>query len=315
MNKTLSTPVIHVAPSTATIMWHVNAALLPGIALLVWTQGSRWIGLLATAVISAWFFEALILKLRGKLHILRTLGDGSATLTALLLMLSIPVMTPPWLIIFGVGFAIVFAKQLYGGLGMNTFNPAMVGYAFLLVSFPALMGQHSAQSLSLFSLLQPVDATTSATILDQTRQLRIASTSVSEAQLISPNALWIQLAWIAGGVYLALKRYLSWQIVCATLLGIIVCASLFFWIDGEKYLTPWQQLISGASIFGAIFIATDPVSAATTPLGRWIYGFLVGILTIAIRNLGNFPDGLAFAVLLSNALVPIIDMLTQPRYR
>ncbi|SUO93440.1 RnfABCDGE type electron transport complex subunit D [Suttonella ornithocola] len=312
-------PQIHVSPSTSRIMWTVLLALLPGILILLFTQGSRWIGLLILAAVTAWMSEAAILGMRGRSDkIIATLKDGSATLTAALLILSLPVSVSPWLVILGVAFAIIFGKQLYGGLGMNPFNPAMVGYCFLLISFPAQMGQHLVNPLDLWSLFSPIDATTSATILDHSRQLRIAETPVASAFSQAPHlrsTFLLAIAWTIGGIWLAIKRYLDWRITLTVLLSAFITATLFWFINTENYLNPFAQLMSGALIFGAWFIATDPVSAATTPFGRILYAAFIGIITICIRNLGNFPDGFAFSVLLTNAAVPILDSLTPPRYR
>lgn len=311
--KSTGVPHIHVATSTSALMWQVCAALIPGLLVLIFTQGTRWLGLLFIAILSAWLCEALILKLRRKPDIHKTVLDGSATLTACLLVLSLPVMVPAWLVIFGVAFAIVFGKQLYGGLGSNPFNPAMVGYCFLLISFPALMSQHSDTPLSLSSLWQDMDATTAATLLDQTRQMRIG-----EEALVSVwpsfSELSVLLAWLIGGLWLAWKRALDWRITAAVLIGILLSGGVFWAMNSSAYLNPLAQLFTGASLFGALFIATDPVTAATTPIGRWVYGVLIGGLCVCIRNLGNFPDGFAFAVLLANACVPILDSLTRPRY-
>lgn len=308
-------PYLLTAPSTRRIMWSVLLALLPGILMLCYYEGSRWLGNLGVALIAALCSEAFCLLLRRRpLH---PLHDGSALITGALLALSLPVSAPAWLIFLATAFAILFAKQLYGGLGMNPFNPAMVGYLFALISFPALMGAPPDSALPLTSLWQPVDATTAATLLDANRNLRIDDAPI--------RALWhspaftatiaVNLAWLLGGGWLLYKRYADWRIVVAVLTSLLLTASLFWLIDPARYLDPFSQLLAGASLFGALFIATDPVSAATTARGRWLYGILIGILVILIRNLGNYPDGFAFAVLLANAAVPLIDPLTQPRYR
>lgn len=310
-----SSPYIHIAPSTRSIMWRVCAALLPGVALLVYFEGLRWLGLIACAAMVALLSEAAILLMRRKPRLANTLSDGSAVLSGVLLVVCLPVGVPLWLVAIGVFFAIVFAKQLYGGLGMNIFNPAMVGYCFLLVSFPALMSQHSIDWLPLNSLWQDYDARSGATLLDAARMSRIAGESVHAYHPWQYESVSVNLAWLAGGAWLAWQRCLDWRIVVGVLLGGVLCAGVFWGIDSTRYLDPATHLFSGALIFGACFIATDPVSAATTPLGRWCYAILIGVLTIAIRNLGNFPDGVAFAVLLANACVPLLDPLTQPRYR
>lgn len=310
-----SSPFIAVAYSTRYLMWQVVLALMPGIAVLVYWQGSRWLGQIAIAVVVALIIEALVLLMRRKTNIFTTISDGSAILTALLLALAAPVLLPPSLLIIGIFFALIFAKHLYGGLGMNLFNPAMLGYAFLLISFPVAMSLHTQTPYALHTLWQDFDALTAATTLDGSRALRIQGTHISSAIDLPWQKLLLNAAWALGGLYLVYRRLADWRIVVAVLLGISTSATTFWLIDQQAYLNPYSQLMAGASIFGAFFIATDPVSAATTPLGRWIYGLLIGVLTVCIRNLGNFPEGFAFAVLLSNALVVIIDPLTQPRYR
>lgn len=318
--QSIGVPYFHVAPSTARIMWSVSLALLPGIAAQIYFEGSRWLAVLILAVASAYVIEGLLLALRGRSgkHIIRSLGDGSAALSALLLVLCLPANAPLWLIFCGIAFALICGKQLYGGLGMNPFNPAMVGYAFLLVSFPALMGQHSAESLGFFSIFQEhsqtIDAATAATILDSSRQARIAETALSSLSYDWTKPLLQGLAWTSGGLWLLWKGYADWKISATVLLSALISALIFWGYDSSQFLNPMQQLFSGALIFGAFFIATDPITASTTPLGRLLYATLIGSLCIAIRNLGNFPDGFAFAVLLANACVPILDNLS-PRYR
>ena len=161
--------------------------------------------------------------------------------------------------------------------------------------------------------LGSVDATSAATLLDHSRTLRIAGESLHTLYPPWQQQL-LAAAWLAGGIWLTTTRAADYRLLASTLIGATLCA-LAFWLGGATTLNPYAQLGSGAIIFGACFIATDPVTAATTPLGRWLYGVLVGALAIAIRNLGNFPDGVAFAILIGNALVPLIDPLTQPRYR
>ncbi|MDO4642479.1 MAG: RnfABCDGE type electron transport complex subunit D [Cardiobacteriaceae bacterium] len=302
-----TSPYIHTAPLLRNIMLQVAIALLPGIAILIYWQGSRWLWQIFFTVACAYALECAVLRLRGKS--LAPLRDGSALVTALLLVLSLPVLAPWWLLFIGTTFAILLGKHLYGGLGQNPFNPAMVGFAVLLVSFPALMSGMPTVPVSLLHF----DATTAATLLDHGRTLRIEGKPLN---LLYPP--WQQqllvAAWLIGGIGLAITRAADWRLLISTLLGAGLC-SLIFWLHSTAALNPYSQLSTGAVIFCACFIVTDPVTAPTTPYGRWIYGLLVGALTIAIRNLGNFPDGVAFAILFGNCLVPIIDPLTQPRYR
>lgn len=303
-----TSPYIHVAPPLRRIMLNVCLALLPGVGVLVFWQGSRWLWQLLLAGLSAWIFEAMVLLLRRKA--LSPLKDGSVVVTGLLLALSLPVLVPSWLLVLGCAFAVLLGKQLYGGLGMNPFNPAMVGFAVLLISFPALMSGMPAMPVSAFSA---VDATTAATLLDSSRVMRIAGKSLHEMFPPWQQQLLV-LAWLGGGIWLSFTRASDWRLLVSTLLGSTLTATVF-WLISPDCLNPYTQMTAGAVVFCACFIATDPVTAATTARGRWLYGAFTGFLLIMIRNLGNFPDGAAFAVLLANAVVPVIDPLTQPRYR
>lgn len=292
-------------------MWRVIISLLPAICLLTYFEGSRWLANLLLIALSAVFWEALILKMRG--YSLKPATDGSIVLTAILLGLSLPVSAPAWLLILGSAFAVIFGKQIYGGLGMNPFNPAMVGYAFCLVSFPAIVGQHSVQTLDFMTLFNPPpDVISSATILDSVRNQRINQMPIQAD--FSHQALIVNVAYLAGAFYLAKKRFLDFRLILAVLIGGFLTATVFYFVDKSAFLNPFYQLNAGALILGACYIATDPVTASTTIIGRWIYGFFIGTLAIIIRNIGQFPDGVAFAVLICNALAPILDPITKPKY-
>ena len=302
-----TSPYLHTAPPLRRVMLQVAAATLPGVLVLLYWQGSRWLGQLVLTIAAAYALEAAVLWLRRKPY--APLRDGSVLVTAVLLALSLPVLAPWWIPLIGIAFAVLLGKHLYGGLGQNPFNPAMVGFAVLLISFPAQMSGMPAAPVSLFS----VDATSAATLLDHSRILRIAGEPL--AALYPPwQQQLLNLAWLIGGIWLTTTRAADWRLLVSTLIG-ATAAAFTFWLAMPLALNPYSQLMSGAIIFGACFIATDPVTAATTPRGRFLYGILVGALAIAIRNLGNFPDGVAFAILIANGLVPLIDPLTQPRYR
>lgn len=243
--------------------------------------------------------------------------------------------SPWWLVAVGIGFAMIAGKHIYGGLGFNPFNPAMAGYVVLLISFPREMttwylpASISGASLGLadsiaYSLgtADPAqwDALSSATPLDQLKTGLAQNLSVAE---ISRGPLfgsfggagweWIAVCWFVGGIYLLLTRTIRWHIPAA-LLGAVLCIStLFYLIDADSFASPLFHLVSGAVVIGAFFIATDPVSAATTDLGRIYYGLMIGCLIYVIRTWGGYPDGVAFAVLLANMCVPLIDYYTQPR--
>jgi electron transport complex protein RnfD len=282
--------------------------------------------------------EALALRARGK-PVRMFITDYSAVITAVLLALCLPPLAPWWLVVTGCAFAILIAKHLYGGLGANPFNPAMVGYAVLLVSFPATLLQWVAPALgtgtdvhltfadALITIMTghlperyTWDAVTSPTPLDALRTSLALGQTMQEART-SPifGALgghgweWINLATLAGGVWLLALRIIKWHIPVAMLGAIAICASIMYAADPGAHAGPLFHLTSGASMLGAFFIATDPISAATSDRGKLVYAAGIGVLTYLIRTWGGYPDGVAFAVLLMNLSVPLIDRYTIPR--
>jgi electron transport complex protein RnfD len=218
----------------------------------------------------------------------------------------------------GVAFAIIFGKQLYGGLGNNLFNPAMSGYAFLLISYPLQMTiwagdfVNFSQAFEVIFNLNSVDALTGATRLDEVKTQLALGKIISELSVHSTAQAWINAGFLLGGLYLLMRNIIYWHIPVAFLSGIAVMSVLLSLTDGE-YLPIQNHFMLGATMLGAFFIATDPVSACTTPKGRLVYGFLIGVLIVIIRTFGNYPDGVAFAVLLMNITVPLIDYYTQPK--
>ncbi|MBU3735836.1 MAG: electron transport complex subunit RsxD [Methylobacterium sp.] len=331
-----TSPYISAAPSVSIIMLKVLLALVPGIVAYVWVFGSGILLSLTLASVTALVSEAAMLKSRGR-PVMPFLMDGSALVTAWLLALALPPLAPWWLVVVGTLFAIVIAKQLYGGLGYNPFNPAMVGYAVLLISFPAIMTQWPAPlamaqtplgALDQWQLILGrglpegviVDAVTSATPLDYLKtQLRLQHGVAEIAQSPVFGALGgkgIEIvvgAYLLGGLYLLQQRIISWHIPSA-MLGALLLLSGFAWLlDPLHHAGPLFHLFSGATLLGAFFIATDPVSGPTTPNGKLIFAAGIGLLTWVIRTWGGYPDGVAFAVLLMNICVPLIDAYTQPR--
>jgi len=334
--STSSSP--HLAPdnSVSRVMLQVLIGLIPGTLAMWWYFGWGVIINITLAIMTAVIAEALFLRAR-KRDALPAILDLSAVLTAWLLALALPPLLPWWQTVLGSTFAIVVAKQLFGGLGYNPFNPAMVGYVLLLVSFPAsmtrwlppeMLAEHSLtfnDSINaIFSgqlpLSQSWDAITSATPLDEMR------TSLSNNQMISEirsSPLWGDFGargweWVSnwfliGGIFLLWRRVISWRIPVSMLGGLLIIAGLFWMIDPETHPFPAFHLFSGATMLGAFFIATDPVSASTTPRGQLIYGALIGIFIFIIRTWGGYPDAVAFSVLLLNMAAPTIDYYTQPK--
>jgi electron transport complex protein RnfD len=335
--KLSTAPYLHQANSVTEIMRQVLYALIPGIAVYVWFFG--WgivINILLTSI-TALSCEAMILWLRDR-HLRPFLTDNSALVTAWLLGSALPPFAPWWLSVLGTAFALVFAKHLYGGLGYNPFNPAVVGYAMLLISFPSEMTKwpHLAslsghypgivESMSIIFTGQPtgeltLDALSSATPLNTMKtQLKnfLTVTEIKQNPLFSYYGAkgweWIGSAFFLGGIGLIYKRVITWHIPVAVLGSLFLIAGLFFSIDSDRYPSPLFHLLGGGSvIIGAFFIATDPVSAATSNTGKLIYGTGIGILIYIIRTWGGYPDGVAFSVLLMNIAVPLIDYYTQPR--
>lgn len=332
-----SSPHIHSGKSVSKIMLTVALGLLPGIAVYTGLFGWGVIINILIAAITALACEAIILAIR-KRPIGVSLSDNSALVTAMLLALSIPPLSPWWIPVLGAAFAIIIAKQLYGGLGYNSFNPAMVGYVMLLISFPREMTswlaplsisdtvigfQESLHKVFTGEFSAPLitDAVTMATPLDTLKTELGLEKNVGEIMGGSPlfghlagtGWEWISLTFLAGGCWLIFKRIISWHIPVALLGSLFIMSAIFHLIDGQQYASPLFHLLSGAAILGAFFIATDPVTACTTNRGRLYYGAGIGILVYIIRTWGGYPDAVAFAVLLMNMAAPTIDYYTQPR--
>ena len=330
----VSSPYISPSSSLRRLMINVNIGLIPGTLAYAWFFGAGVIINILVAAVFAVSFEALILGLRKK-RIMPHLTDYSAVVTAWLFALCLPVHSPWWLVAVGILFAMVAGKHLYGGLGFNPFNPAMVGYVVLLISFPKQMtAWHLPVSLSneSFSLMDSInyafsvgdtskwDAVSAATPLDYLKTAAGQGKPVSDIQQ-SPlfgqfggfGWEWIAAGWFVGGLWLLLSKTIRWHIPLAMLGSFAVTALMFYLLDSATAASPIFHLLSGGIMLGAFFIATDPVSAATTDKGRICYGILIGFLVCMIRSLGNYPDGVAFAVLLANMCVPLIDYYTQPR--
>ena len=318
------------------VMGQVLLALLPGIAALWWYFGWGVIVNLGLATATAVLSEWVAVRLRGR-DPRPVIADLSGILTAWLLAVAVPPLLPWWQTVLGTFFAIVVAKQLFGGLGYNPFNPAMAGYALLLISFPADMTRWlepsvlSGHTVSLGEALDAIfrglpphpagwDAVTGATPLDHMR------TELSRDHLIGEirrSPVWGDFGgrgweWVAnwfglGGLFLLWRGVIGWRIPVAMLGSLLLVAGAFWVIDSDIHPFPAFHLFSGAAVLGAFFIATDPVTAATTPRGQLIYGALIGLLVFVIRTWGGYPDAVAFSVLLMNMAAPTIDHYTQPR--
>lgn len=331
----LSSPFINRPDNVSRIMLKVLVALLPGIALYFWYFGPAILVSIALASVTALGTEGLMLKLRNR-PVLPFLTDNSALLTAWLLALSIPPLAPWWLVVTGTAFGIVVAKHLYGGLGSNPFNPAMTGYAALIISFPQHMTQwlapkglgqaelgFSEQLAFSFGGILPdgiaLDAVTMATPLDTLKthlQLDEPVRQILElpiyGYLAGHGSEMVALGFLLGGLYLLVSRIITWHIPVAYLGTLFATAAVFHLIEPARYALPTFHWFSGAAMIGAFFILTDPITSPTTPRGKLIFAAGAGLLTYIIRAFGGYPDGMAFAALLMNLCVPLIDAYTQP---
>ncbi len=328
---TLSSPHLKGPQRTSNMMRWVIVLTLPG--LIAQTLFFGWGNLINVVWCSlvALGCEALVLLLRKK-PLGFYLKDYSALVTAVLLGLALPPYAPWWIAFIATAFAIVFAKHLYGGMGYNPFNPAMAGYALVLISFPVAMTtnwavpltmlEHSNGFIDTFNIIfeqtRLPDGFTGATPLD-TYKHEIAH---STAEALRERAIfgewialgweWVNLGFLAGGLILLALKIIPWQTPVGVLAGIAIPALVIGW-DADLYTPLSVHLLAGATMLGAFFIATDPVSSSTTPLGRLLYGLGIGLLTYIIRSFGGYPDAIAFAVLLMNFAAPLIDVYTQPR--
>jgi len=333
---TSGAPHIPAINSVQRIMSLALIALAPGVLAHVWFFGPGILFQILIAGIFAVTFEGLMLKLR-KRPLQPYISDYSAPITAVLFALCLPPLIPWWITLTGMLFAIVIAKHLYGGLGYNLFNPAMVGFAVVLIAFPQEATRWlppsgiTTESLSLFETLSAIltghlpdrltwDTITQATPLDLIRTGARQNIMLSE---IHYNPVfgdfggvgweWIANAYLLGGLFLINRKVISWHVPAGMLGAVIILSLPFCLIDPDSHPFPTSHIFSGGMMLGAFFIATDPVSGSTTPRGRILFGAGVGALTLVIRRWGSYPDGIAFAVLMMNMAVPLLDRYTKPR--
>ncbi len=306
-------------------MLHTGFALVPGFLTACFVFGPG-IGLnVLVALLTALVLELGFYRLQNKPPSSTEVSAG--LLAGALLALCLPPYLPFTYVVLGVSFGLIFGKYVYGGLGQNLFNPAMVGYAALIVSAPLLMSQwYLDQPLGLSPMdllavkagILEIDGYSGATALDLLRNrqgMTMAEYWVIAAHRFEPQAL-ISAGYLLGGLYLLKCNIIRWQLPVAMLIGLLVPAALLF--DGgssDSFGSPLLHLLSGATLIGAFFIITDPVSSPNTRNGLILYGLTIGALTFLIRAFGSFPDGLAFAVLLANALGPLLDLIFSPSNR
>ena len=336
----VASPHAHGGNSVSRTMLRVQVALVPATLYGFWLFGWPSFFLWLLTILSCLAFEALSLKMIGVTQIKRTLFDGSALLTGWLLAMTLPPWAPWWVAVLGGFIAIVIGKQVFGGIGQNVFNPAMVARVALLVSFPlpltqwvfplpltSLAAPDFVDGLRIFltSLPQP-DAMASASILGYTKTELSRGIDLLHALAgdHAPLLSWIgarsgsfgesaSLLILGGGIYLLATGVITWHTPLAVLAGIAIPAGIGHAVDPGHYLSASAHLLSGAAMLGAFFIATDYVTSPNTGSGQIVFGLGIGFLTWVIRTYGGYPEGMAFAVLLMNALTPVIDRFAKPR--
>ena len=314
-----ASPHIKGPDSTPRIMWSVVGSLVPVIAAATYYFGPS-----ALLVIAATTFGCLLTeRLFGKGG---SIADGSAVITGLLLGLTLPAGLPLWMAFAGGVIALALGKLIFGGLGQNVFNPALLGRAFLQAAFPEDLTTWPAAAESWWQLrgdnfafplmsADPLATVTGATPLGSMKFEQI-STELGSLVLGSTGGSLGETAAVAillGGGYLALKKYLNWRIPVSILATVAVLAQIIHLVSPELYPDAAFMLFSGGLMLGAVFMATDMVTSPTTNLGCWIFGAGIGALVVLIRLWGGLPEGVMYAILLMNAMVPFINRATQPR--
>jgi Na+-translocating ferredoxin:NAD+ oxidoreductase subunit D len=310
-------------------MGRVLLATLPGVLALMWVYGWGVIFNLLLCGLTALAVETLVLHLRRR-PLKPALGDGSALVSATLLAVALPAYCPWWLTVTAAACALLFGKHLWGGVGSNPFNPAMLGYALVLLAFPQHMSQWptlhgiglSDGLRHVAGIAQAPDGWAGATALDSLQINR--SLTIDELFASDPafgrwggrGVEWVNLAFLAGGLFLLQQRVFSWHAPVGMLAGLFI-VSLLCWngSGSDSHGSPLFHLLTGATMLGAFFIVTEPVSGARAPLARLLFGAGAGLLVYLIRTWGGFPDGVAFAVLLMNLAVPALDRFVEARQR
>ena len=337
-----SSPHVHDGDSVAQLMKAVIWALMPATAMAIMIFGWPALLVILITIAACLVTEYLFLKLRGRPS---TLGDHSVVLTGLLLALTLPPHAPWWICVSGAVFAVLAGKQVYGGLGYNLFNPALIARVFLLISFPVQMTAwpavnplFSEQAYSLTDSVaiimtghqatpELVDVVSSATPLGQYRTETGRGKTVHEAlggeygfdevkaaggliggSLGETSALLLAL----GGLYMLRKRVITWHIPVTMFVGCLVPATIFWVYDSVHYPDPIFHLVTGGLVIGAFFMATDMVTSPISIKGQIIFGLGCGLLTYLIRTWSGYPEGVSFAVVIMNAIVPLIDQYTRP---
>ena len=315
-------PHVHGKENTRNLMRDVIIALLPAVAVSIYYFGISAITLLLVGIVSCILVEYLIQRFlfKGK----STIGDCSAVVTGILLALNLPPAAPWWIMVIGSIVAIGVAKMTFGGLGQNIFNPALVGRVFLLVSFPVIMTDWTAPA-SLFGA--SLDATSGATPLALVKEALANGETVREVFANNPSLSYSQLlfarigsagevsaiALLIGFVYLLVRKVIKPHITLSIWGTVIVFSGILWLCNPDQFTDPVFNLLTGGMLLGSIFMATDYVTSPMSTKGKVIFGVGIGVITILIRGLGSCAEGISFAILIMNAVVPLINMYVKPK--
>ena len=316
-----ASPHVHSDRTSKNLMYDVVIALIPVFLVSLYVFGIRALIVTTAAVISCVLFEYLIQKYLMKTEV--TIGDGSALITGILLAFNLPAGIPVWMVAIGSLIAIGVAKLSFGGLGFNIFNPALVGRVFLLVSFPVEM---TLWPTAVENNTSVVDAVTGATTLGLIKEGVQFGETMTEISTKIPTGMQMFLgitggsigemsaiALIIGGVFLIIRKVITWHIPVTVLATIAVMTGIFWWVDPEQYASPMIHVLSGGAVLGAFYMATDLVTSPVTKKGMVIFALGIGVITVVIRLFGAYPEGISFAILIMNAFVPLINSYFKPR--
>ncbi len=316
-----ASPHLHSSRTSKKLMYDVLIALTPAFLVSLYVFGIGALVVTAVAVASCILFEYLIQKYLLKTEL--TITDGSALLTGVLLAFNLPSNLPIWMIIVGSLVAIGIAKSSFGGLGFNIFNPALVGRVFLLISFPVQM---TSWPNAIENQSKLVDAVTGATPLGIVKEgLQFGETMTSLASQIPSNMDLLlgitggslgemsALALLLGGIYLLIRKVISWHIPVTMLATMAILTGIFWLVNPEQNASPLFHLLAGGAILGAFYMATDLVTSPMTRKGMIIFAVGIGLITVIIRLFGAYPEGVSFAILIMNAFVPLINTYFKPR--
>ncbi len=312
-----ASPHIHSGQDVRSVMRDVIIALAPAVLAGIWFFGFDAFRVLLIAVVGCVGCERLMNRMMNRPS---SISDLSAALTGILLAMNLPSGSPWWMVLVGTLVAIILGKAIYGGIGYNPFNPALVARVFLLISFPVQMTRWVVPQ----GITTGLDAATGATPLGVAKEAASLGTPLSEVPLPSHLQLLVgnvggsfgevsALALLAGGAFLLYRGIIRWQIPVGFIGSVVLITGITNFLQPERYLSPMVHLLAGGLIIGAFFMATDMVTSPVTRKGMLIFGIGCGVLTSVIRLWGGYPEGVSFAILLMNALTPLIDRYTKPK--